>query len=116
MIQHGKYPDRNKLAKFFVELEEAVRIHYHILDGIVAMQGPGPVNGYPKKVNLLMASSNPLALDIVASRIIGYDPIKIPTNKISLERGILLSNIHVIHISGADMNNIMISDFKRITS
>lgn len=113
-LQHAKHPDRYKLAKFFVDLEEVIRPHFHIMDGIVAMEGPGPGNGYPKKVNVLLASVNPLALDIIASRIIGYDPLLIPTNKIALARGHLLKSVGDIIIRGPDPETIVIGDFKRI--
>jgi uncharacterized protein (DUF362 family)/Pyruvate/2-oxoacid:ferredoxin oxidoreductase delta subunit len=113
-MQHVKYPDRYKFAEFFVELEEVIRPHFHIMDGIVAMEGPGPGNGYPKKVNVLLASVNPLALDIIAGRILGYNPLDIPTNKIALERGILLKNMDDIIIKGTDPETIVVRDFKRI--
>jgi len=35
----------------------------------------------PKKVGLLIGSTNPLVLDMVASKIAGYEPMVIPTNK-----------------------------------
>jgi uncharacterized protein (DUF362 family)/NAD-dependent dihydropyrimidine dehydrogenase PreA subunit len=113
-MQHVKYPDRYKFGEFFVDLEEAIKPHFHIMDGIVAMEGPGPGNGYPKKVNVLLASVNPLALDIIASRILGYNPLDIPTNKIALERGILLKNMDHIIIKGTDPETIVVRDFKRI--
>jgi uncharacterized protein (DUF362 family)/Pyruvate/2-oxoacid:ferredoxin oxidoreductase delta subunit len=113
-MQHVKYPDRYKFGEFFVDLEEAIKPHFHIMDGIVAMEGPGPGNGYPKKVNVLLASVNPLALDIVASHILGYNHLDIPTNKIALERGILLKNIDDIIIKGTDPEAIVVRDFKRI--
>ena len=113
-LQHVKYPDRYKFGEFFVDLEETIKPHFHIMDGIVAMEGPGPGNGYPKKVNVLLASVNPLALDIIASRILGYNPLDIPTNKIALERGILLKNVEDIIIKGADPETIVVRDFKRI--
>ena len=113
-LQHVNFPNRYKFARFFVDLEEAVRPHFHIMDGIVAMEGPGPGNGYPKKVNVLLASSNPVALDIVASRIVGYDPLDIPTNRIALERGSLLGRIEDIVIKGPDPESIAVKDFRRI--
>ncbi|MGD0753822.1 MAG: DUF362 domain-containing protein [Bacteroidales bacterium] len=113
-MQHVKYPDRYKFGKFFVDLEEVIKPHFHIMDGIVALEGPGPGNGYPKKVNVLLASVNPLALDIIASRIVGYNPLEIPTNKIALERGFLLKNINDIIIKGTDPDTIVVRDFKRI--
>jgi uncharacterized protein (DUF362 family)/Pyruvate/2-oxoacid:ferredoxin oxidoreductase delta subunit len=115
-MQHVKYPDRFKFGKFFVDLEEAIKLHFHIMDGIVAMEGPGPGNGYPKKVNVLLASVNPLALDIVASRIVGYNPVEIPINKIALQRGLLLKNIDDIIIKGTDPETIVVKDFKRIVT
>jgi uncharacterized protein (DUF362 family)/NAD-dependent dihydropyrimidine dehydrogenase PreA subunit len=113
-MQHVIYPGRYKLGEFFVDLEEAIKPDFHIMDGIVAMEGPGPGNGYPKKVNVLLSSVNPLALDIIASRILGYDPLDIPTNRIALERGILLKNIDDIIIKGTDPETIVVRDFKRI--
>ena len=113
-MQHVKYPDRNKFAKFFVDLEETIKPHFHIMDGIMALEGPGPGNGYPKKVNVLLASENPLALDIIASRIVGYNPLDIPTNKVALERGHLLKNIDDIIIKGTDPDTIVVKDFIRI--
>jgi uncharacterized protein (DUF362 family)/NAD-dependent dihydropyrimidine dehydrogenase PreA subunit len=112
--QHVKYPDRYKFGKFFVDLEEVIKPHFHIMDGIIALEGPGPGNGYPKKVNVLLASVNPLALDIIASRIVGYNPLEIPTNKIALERGLLLKNMGDIIIKGTDPETIVVRDFKRI--
>jgi uncharacterized protein (DUF362 family)/NAD-dependent dihydropyrimidine dehydrogenase PreA subunit len=113
-LQHVKYPDRFKLGKFFVDLEETIRPHFHIMDGVLAMEGSGPGNGYPKKVNVLLASVNPLALDIIACRIIGYNPLEIPTNKIALQRGHLLKSIDDIIIKGTDPETILIKDFKLI--
>jgi Pyruvate/2-oxoacid:ferredoxin oxidoreductase delta subunit len=49
-----------------------------ILDGVVAMEGPGPNNGSPKKLDLLLASRDPLALDWVAAQIMGYESASIP--------------------------------------
>lgn len=113
-MQHVNHPDRYKFGKFFVDLEEAVRPHFHIMDGIIAMEGPGPGNGYPRKVNVLLASVNPLALDIIASRIVGYDPADIPIIRIALERGSLLRNMEDIIIRGTDPEAIVVKDFKRI--
>lgn len=116
VFQHTRFPDRKKLAEFFVDLEETLRPAFHIMDGIVAMEGPGPGNGIPRKVNVLLASQNPLALDITASRIAGYDPTIIPTNRIALERGKLLAGIDDIIYKGEDPQSFVVKDFRRITT
>lgn len=47
-----------------------------LMDGLVGMQGRGPINGYPINLNVLLASRDPLALDATAMRLIGLDPRK----------------------------------------
>lgn len=113
-LQHVRFSDRDKLAGFFVDLEETLCPQFHIMDGIIAMEGPGPGNGYPVKGGVLLASKNPLAIDIIASRIAGYDPLDIPTNRIALERGKLLENINDIEITGPDPETLVIRNFRRI--
>ena len=45
-----------------------------LMDGLVGMQGRGPINGYPINLNVLLASCDPVALDATAMRLIGLDP------------------------------------------
>jgi uncharacterized protein (DUF362 family) len=45
-----------------------------VVDGIIGMEGAGPMYGKPVKLNILMFSDNPLASDIAACRVIGISP------------------------------------------
>lgn len=45
-----------------------------IMDGIMCSEGRGPVNGIPRRLDLVMASCDPVALDATAMRLIGLDP------------------------------------------
>jgi uncharacterized protein (DUF362 family) len=45
-----------------------------LMDGLVGMQGRGPINGYPINLHVLLASRDPVALDATAMRLIGLDP------------------------------------------
>ena len=46
-----------------------------LMDGLVGMQGRGPINGYPINLNVLLASRDPIALDATAMRLIGLNPL-----------------------------------------
>jgi uncharacterized protein (DUF362 family) len=46
-----------------------------LMDGLVGMQGRGPINGYPIDLNVLLASRDPVALDATGMRLIGLDPL-----------------------------------------
>jgi len=52
-----------------------------IMDGILGMQGQGPASGDPVRLGWVLASTDPVAMDITVCRIIGIEPIGIPVLK-----------------------------------
>jgi uncharacterized protein (DUF362 family) len=49
-----------------------------IVDGIVGMEGDGPILGSPKPMGLLLVGANPTAIDATLARIMGLVPDRIP--------------------------------------
>ncbi|NSW93472.1 MAG: DUF362 domain-containing protein [Bacteroidales bacterium] len=112
--QHALYQDRNSFSQFLVDLSEAVTPDFFIMDGIMGMEGAGPAQGSPYSTGVLIGSSNPLALDIIASSVAGYDPAVIPTNRIALARGKWLKGIDDIIYDGPALSSVIKKDFRRI--
>ena len=79
--------DRDKFGEAVVDIYSIVKPHLAVMDGVVGMEGNGPSNGKPIFAGVIMASYDCVALDIVASELIGIDPLKVPTNKAALSRG-----------------------------
>ena len=50
---------------------------FAIVDGIVGMEGNGPIQGSPKPVGVLVAGRSPVAVDATCCRIMGIDPLQI---------------------------------------
>ncbi len=48
-----------------------------IVDGIVAMEGDGPIMGTPKALGLLAIGANPTAVDATCARIMGLEPSRV---------------------------------------
>ena len=48
-----------------------------VIDGFVAMEGNGPASGTPVDARLALASLDPLAMDILATKLMGFDPSQI---------------------------------------
>ena len=48
-----------------------------IIDGFEAMEGNGPVGGTPVDARIAMASLDPLAMDSLATKLMGFDPSQI---------------------------------------
>lgn len=49
-----------------------------IVDGIVAMEGPGPINGNPKKFGWLIGGTDPIAIELVCCDLMGVSPESLP--------------------------------------
>ena len=62
-------------------------IKVNIMDAIIGMEGEGPGNGDPKNTGLIVASTDAYALDIVQSRIMGFDAEEMPYLKAGMKRG-----------------------------
>jgi uncharacterized protein (DUF362 family) len=66
------------LQQAILDVAGAVRPDYAIVDGIVGMEGNGPISGTPIASNLLVFGDDPVATDTVAARLMGFDPEKVP--------------------------------------
>lgn len=78
--QFGCYPQHNRillhphLDEVIVLINSILKPKLAIMDAIVAMEGRGPINGVPRRMDLLLASTDPVALDATAMRLVGIDP------------------------------------------
>ena len=60
-----------------VDLALTVPVHYAVIDGVIGMEGDGPIMGTAKQVGAVLMGKNLLATDSTAARIMGFDPRKI---------------------------------------
>jgi uncharacterized protein (DUF362 family)/Pyruvate/2-oxoacid:ferredoxin oxidoreductase delta subunit len=112
--QHALHQDRRAFGEFLVDLNEAVTPHYFLMDGIMGMEGPGPGRGMPVFIGLLLGSTNPVAIDIIASRVAGYEPLLIPTTRAALSRKTWLQSESEIEYDGPDLKSIIKAGFTKI--
>jgi uncharacterized protein (DUF362 family) len=47
-----------------------------IMDGIIAMEGRGPANGKPRRMDVVLGSRDSVALDATGMRLIGLEPTR----------------------------------------
>jgi uncharacterized protein (DUF362 family) len=66
------------IPKSIVELTRVFgQKSFAIVDGIVGMEGNGPIQGTPKKVGVMVMGANLPAVDATCCRIMGIDPAKV---------------------------------------
>lgn len=51
---------------------------FTIMDGIVGMEGNGPIQGSPRPSGVLVFGSDPVAVDATCARLMGIDPVRVP--------------------------------------
>jgi len=98
-----------KFSEILVDIYQNFKPHLTLMDAVVGMEGHGPSSGEPKKAGLILASKNTIALDICASKIMGFNPKEIHTNKFAVERGLYPNyNFELV-----GMNKLPIKPFKK---
>ena len=85
---HAKFESPEYFARMLADLNRLVDPALHIMDGVIAMEGNGPSSGDPVPMNVLLASTDPIALDTVFCRLIDLDPQLVATNTICMDAGI----------------------------
>ena len=89
------------------EIHEGV---FAVMDGCVCGNGAGPRTMTPFIGNVILASDDQVAIDAVAAKIMGFDPLKIDYIKMAHEKGLGIGDIDQIEIIGIDKQ-----DFGRLS-
>jgi uncharacterized protein (DUF362 family) len=84
------------IDRSIVELNRIFRRTFAIVDGIVGMEGNGPIQGTPKQVGVLVMGSDLPAVDATCCRIMGIDPTRVDYLHMAADGA--LGNIEEAHI------------------
>ena len=79
---------------------------FAVMDGTVAGDGAGPRTMIPSVRNVLLASSDSVAIDSVAARLMGFEPMEIPYLRMATEMGLGEGRIDKIEIVGDDIRGV----------
>jgi uncharacterized protein (DUF362 family) len=71
------------IQQSILDINATVKPHLSIVDGIIGMEGDGPIMGTPVQSNVLVMGTNSAAVDATSARIMGIDPEKIPYLKVA---------------------------------
>ena len=97
---HLEAPAPEAFSEAIVDLFQKIQPAFTIVDAVTAMEGQGPTNGKLRQLNLMIASTDTVAVDSVCSKIIGFDPLDILTTRKAHERGLGEANMGNIEICG----------------
>lgn len=113
---HLRLQQVEDFAGMLVDLYSLLRPRLSIIDGVVGMEGPGPRNGHPRPVGVILAGADGVAVDAAASFIIGLDPLRVPTTRIASQRGVGVGNPDSIEVAGTPLTELRVADFLHSTT
>lgn len=89
---------------------KAVPPTLNIVDGIFGMEGNGPGAGDPRKIGIILAAQDAVAIDFIVAKILNIDPNEVKTITEGVKLGI--GQIENIEILGEDYKSFILKDFK----
>jgi uncharacterized protein (DUF362 family) len=91
----GLLPDKFKakyhakgISKVIVDINTVIKPVLTVIDGFVGMEGNGPIDGTPVKMDLVIAGKNVVATDATGCRVMGINPYDIPHLRRASEKGL----------------------------
>ena len=96
----------NGIPRSIVEICATVPTHYSIVDGVIGMEGHGPILGTARKAGVLVMGDSSLAVDATAARIMGIEPARVEYLAMAQAAHLGSLRIEDIELTGADIRNV----------
>ncbi len=110
--------DSEAFSHLLLDLYMAIRdqVKLHVVDAHVAMEGEGPMAGDPVELGLIIAGGDAVAVDLVASSIMGWDPVnEVGTNYLAIQRGLGPKGMDEVEMLGESIESVMHQMKKPVT-
>jgi len=113
---HASYSAINNFCDMLIDLERylAPKIKLHFIDGIVGMDGAGPLDGNPHFVGKVLASPDPYLCDLAALKIVGAGLDSMPLIERAVERGLINKELEVDTVGESLTDTPQASKYKSI--
>ncbi|MFH1092860.1 MAG: DUF362 domain-containing protein [Candidatus Omnitrophota bacterium] len=109
---HKQAPNFINFGRELARVYRIAKPHLSIVDAVVAMHGDGPAGGDPYNLGLVVASRDAVSIDAILSKIIGIQPLSVPSTKAAALMQLGQADINNIDITGVSLEDIIVRDFK----
>ena len=109
-VKAGNYG--NYFGRMLVETFELLRPVVTIMDAIVVMEGKGPIQGTPRPLGLILASTDGPALERIAVDLVNVKPSRLRTLRAAIELDVGTPFLERIDVVGADLDDLRVDDFQ----
>jgi uncharacterized protein (DUF362 family)/ferredoxin len=109
---HAKLQNAMRFSEMLVDVITYVKPVLNVMDAIVCMDGNGPSGGEPYMANLLMASADPYAMDVVGATLVGMEPLSLPPLKVAAARGLTTGRVEDVQVLGVPLDDARMEGFR----
>jgi uncharacterized protein (DUF362 family)/Pyruvate/2-oxoacid:ferredoxin oxidoreductase delta subunit len=95
-----------------VELCALLRPGLTIMDAVIGMEGNGPGSGDPRPIGVVIAGQDPVAVDVVSSRVVGVAPERLPLIRAAAAAGFGETRLERIRVIGETLSEVTIRHFR----
>jgi uncharacterized protein (DUF362 family) len=107
-----KGTNADDFCRFLIEIYKYLKPAITIIDAVIAMDGPGPINGRARPLGWLIGGTDPIACETICAGLIGMEPHNLPIVKTADKMGFGCSNPANIKTSGDGFPQQICTDFQ----
>lgn len=101
-----------QFGHFLLDICQAVHPMFTLIDAVVAMQGPGPINGWPYPMGLLISGTDPVTCEQACIHLLKQPPALFPVYNAIRKRNLLHDTIDKIDWPELSPNMLSTPDFQ----
>ena len=109
---HNKLQDAERFSTGLIDILTYASPVLTLMDSIVAMHGNGPSGGDPFPMGTVIASSNAVAVDVMAAYLVGFEPRTIEPVRIAIEQGLCSGCVGDMTIRGGSLEEMRVQGFR----
>jgi len=109
---HLLYPRPQAMSTVLVDVFSLTAPAVTVVDAVEAMDGNGPSSGRVRNLGFIAAGADAVALDAVLARLVGIDPLRVPTTREAWRRSLGEARLDRIQLEGDPVDRLAVGDFR----
>lgn len=112
MGYHAKLQTAEQFSEMLIDLLQFHSPVLTVMDAVVGMEGDGPSAGNPREIGCILAGADGIALDVVATSMVGIEPASVPPLQVAIGRGLTTGDKKDIDVLGLPFEEAQVPDFQ----
>jgi len=108
----SKGHNESEFCELLIDIYKFLKPAVTIIDGVIAMDGPGPIRGRARSLGWLIGGTEPIACETTCARLVDIEPASLPFVKTANKMGFGCPDPQAIEIVGDEFPQSPCTDFE----